>query len=377
MLFNIRRTISNNLHNIHGWSTNRKIVVIESDDWGSIRMPSKNVYEKLLKNGIRVDKCPYNKYDSLASEDDLTALFNVLRQFLDKNERTPVITANVIIANPDFEKIRESGFKTYQYELFTETLKKYPGHVNSFSIWKQGMKEGVFFPQFHGREHLNVNRWMKGLQDNLSETHLAFNNELFGISTDITTEKRRSYLAAFDFDTISEIESQKKIINDGLEQFEKLFGYRSFSYIATNYVWHKNLETKLATDGIKYIQGSFIQREPKGDNSSFNLIKHYLGESNSTGQHYLIRNCNFEPSLFPNNNSVENCLQEIKTAFRWRKPAIISSHRLNYIGSIVPENRDINLKLLLILFRQILVKWPQVEFKTSVELGELIAADNL
>ena len=40
----IIRNIFHNLLSIPGWRTNRHIVVIESDDWGSIRMPSKEVY---------------------------------------------------------------------------------------------------------------------------------------------------------------------------------------------------------------------------------------------------------------------------------------------------------------------------------------------
>ena len=34
--------------NIKGWRTNRKIVVIESDDWGTIRMSSKEAFNSLL-----------------------------------------------------------------------------------------------------------------------------------------------------------------------------------------------------------------------------------------------------------------------------------------------------------------------------------------
>lgn len=33
---NLKQTITHNLLNIPGWHTNRKIVVIESDDWASI-----------------------------------------------------------------------------------------------------------------------------------------------------------------------------------------------------------------------------------------------------------------------------------------------------------------------------------------------------
>ena len=43
---NIKQTITHNLLNIPGWRTKRHIVVIESDDWGSIRMPSKEVYKE-------------------------------------------------------------------------------------------------------------------------------------------------------------------------------------------------------------------------------------------------------------------------------------------------------------------------------------------
>ena len=81
----LKQTITHNLLNIPGWRTKRKIVVIESDDWGSIRMPSKNVYENLLKAGFAVDKHPYEKYDSLATETDLNALFEVLLRHNDCN----------------------------------------------------------------------------------------------------------------------------------------------------------------------------------------------------------------------------------------------------------------------------------------------------
>ena len=37
------------LYNIPGWHTRRHLVVIESDDWGSIRTPSKAVYNEFLR----------------------------------------------------------------------------------------------------------------------------------------------------------------------------------------------------------------------------------------------------------------------------------------------------------------------------------------
>ena len=216
--------------NARGWRTKRKIVVLESDDWGSIRTSSKEAYNMLLNAGTRVDKCPYCKNDSLASQDDLQLLFEVLAKHKDSKGKPALITANTIVANPDFDKIKEQRFETYFYEPFTETLKKYPNHEKSFQLWKEGISSNLFFPQFHGREHLNVHRWLQALRSGSKETLLAFENKMFGISTTITVEKRRSYMAALEYDDQKQMEWQKEMLVDGLDLFEKIFIIYCFFY---------------------------------------------------------------------------------------------------------------------------------------------------
>jgi len=63
---------------------------------------------------------------------------------------------------------------------------------------------------------------------------------------------------------------------------------------------------------------------------------------------------------------------EIEQVFSCHKPAIISTHRVNYIGALHPENRERSLKLLKQLLQLIKKKWPDVEFLTSWELSVLI-----
>src|SRR5690606_33362052 len=93
---------------------------------------------------------------------------------------------------------RESNFQEYYFKPFTETLKENPNH--SFSLWKEGIDEKLFYPQFHGREHLNINRWMTALQSKSKEVHLAFQNNFFGISSTISNENNPSFMAALDMD---------------------------------------------------------------------------------------------------------------------------------------------------------------------------------
>ncbi len=338
-------------------------------------MPSKNVFNKMLKADIRVDKCPYNRYDSLENKYDLEALFEILSKYKDSKGNHPIITTNFVTANPDFKKIKKSEYNEYHYELFTDTYKHYCNNSDTFEVCKQGISNKLIYPQFHGREHLNVNRWIKALKRNQHETRLAFQNEMFGLSTTITKENRKSYMAALDFDDISEMSDQKKILIEGLRLFKEIFGYESETFIAANYIWHSSLENTLASCGVKTLQGSFKQISPSGDGHRSRQIRHRMGEMNDVGQIYLTRNAVFEPSLNISPDPVADCLKEIETAFRWGKPAIICSHRLNFIGSIEKENRDKNLKLLNKLLGKILRKYQNVEFMSTDSLGKTIKAD--
>ena len=70
--------------NLKGWHTSKKIIVIHSDDWGSIRMPSNKAREKLQSHQEIKETNAYAKYDTLASTSDLEALFEVLHSVKDK-----------------------------------------------------------------------------------------------------------------------------------------------------------------------------------------------------------------------------------------------------------------------------------------------------
>jgi hypothetical protein len=370
-------SVIKNIQNVLGWKTKRHIVTIESDDWGSIRMPSKEVYELLRKAGVKVDEDPYNKYDSLSCEEDLLRLFELLSHFKDIKGNSPVITANCIMVNPDFDKIRASDFQEYHFELFTETLKKYPKHSNSFKLFQEGIEKKLVCPQFHGREHLNVNRWMRALKDNVKDARLGFDHKLFGLSKNSTNDFRSHYMASLDYDNEDEIFNLKLNIREGLNLFEQVFGFRSVSFVAPCYAWSEWIEPWLYELGVIFLKGNFIQAEPVHISGKRNYQRryHYIGQQNSHHQYYLLRNCFFEPSQNENLDWVNYCLKGIDNAFRWHKPASISMHRLNFIGFIHPANRDNNLPKFETLLIEILKRWPDVEFMTSAQLGDLINSE--
>ena len=171
----------------------------------------------------------------------------------------------------------------------------------------------------------------------------------------------------------------EEVLNTGLDLFERLYGYRSKYFVPTNGPFNNSLEKVLFDNGVRYVNSGKIQMEPLG-NGEFKKHIRFLGQKNGVGQIYLTRNCFFETSSMESPASTDwvgNCLKEMEVAFLWRKPATISSHRVNYIGFLHPENRERSLKKLEELLSRMLKKWPDIEFMTSSELGDLIASEQI
>jgi len=368
-----KKNITRNLLNIPGWRSNRKIVVIESDDWGTIRTSSKQAYQHFLNKGYPVDECPYNSNDALESNEDMELLFEVLSSIKDKNGNPVVITANNIVTNPDFEKIRASDYQQFFFELFTKTLQRYPQHDRVEELYREGIAKKLFMPQFHGREHVNTDRWLHSLQNGDQAIKLAFEHSMFSVHYDRKPVVVNEWMDALDGDSAIVLNEKAAILQQGLELFRVIWGFQSKSFIAPCYVWESSLESILAANGVEYIQGMINQLEPIAEPGyTYKKKYHYQGQRNKYGQRYLIRNVFFEPSTNPTFNWVDDCLHRIETAFRWNKPAIISSHRVNFIGVINAQNREVNLALLLQLLQSIKKRWPDVEFMSSDQLGDLM-----
>lgn len=375
MFENLKANSSRHIFNLWGWRTNRKLVIIESDDWGSIRMPSKDIYNKCLNNGYRVDQNSYERYDSLLSEEDLNNLFDVLSGYKDHTGNHPVITANCVVANPDFEKIRNDNFKNYHFELVSETFKRYPNHSDNLNIWKQGIKEKIFFPQFHAREHINVSMLMNALQSGNRDALFGFDNNMAGSIMHGNGNTDNYFVAASDYHSASDKADKLNLFLEGLDLFETIFGYRSQTLIPPNYIWSPDFDKAVSEKGVLYYQGIRKIKEPiPGHKPKYH--NHYMGKQNALGQTYLIRNAHFEPSISAKNidSIVKRCLSDIAIAFRMKKPAIICSHRINYVGYINESNRDRTLKALSHLIAKTLRQWPDVEFVNSAELGSLITS---
>ena len=266
--------------------------------------------------------------------------------------------------------------KKYIYETLPETYKKLSlkdpkAYFGTWKLWKEGIDKGLMIPQFHGREHLNLKVFEEKL---IKRDHELLNNLKNRSFTSISNSgyKTINYAASFYFWDEKENDKLKEIIVDGLDQFNFVFGYRARHFMPPNSRIHPMHHKLLKNEGIDFIDVNLIHKQHMGF-GRYNKSLNYTGKKNKSGQTYMVRNVVFEPTHDRGINWVNYALKQIEAAFRWNRPAIISSHRVNFCGHIDPQNRKNGLMAFKGLLQKIVQKWPDVEFMSSVELGELMA----
>jgi hypothetical protein len=375
----MKHLINNHLKNIPGWNINRRIIVFSVDDYGNVRLNSRESYKKMVAAGLKpIDH--FDRLDTLETTDDLTALFEVLTSVKDNKNQYAKFTPFALPCNLDFESIVENKFERFEYETLTSTFEKLSAlqpkaYAGAWNLWKEGMNLGIFCPQFHGREHLNLKVFNDHLKTKNSEVRIALQNRSYSL---IPNNKfpSISYTAAFDIELESDTQSFKEIIVEGVNCFNEVFGYLPIHFNAPGASANKQVNQYLVESGIKISDNPFIQKEHLG-NFKYKYHLNYSGKKLLTNLYNLNRNVVFEPCENKGYNAVDVALTQIDAAFRMKKPAIISSHRVNFCGHISEANRSMSLLSLKDLLQKILKKWPDAEFITSSELCELFYREKL
>lgn len=358
--------------NWSSWHTDRKLIVILSDDWGGIRVASQKSQMKLSAIGMPMDTSRFNLYDSLENNDDMQRLFDVLTSHKDAKGNHPVITAACTIANPDFEQIKEDNFEKYHYEMFPQTLARYPNTDKVFSYYEQGISQGFFIPEFHGREHLNVPVWMRALQEPVAIVRKSFEESFFYLDPKILPSQYQSgFGASFDCVDANDKMEYNQILADGLQKFEELFGYKSTVVIPPAQAYFDELDSVLLQNGVTAIDNPVFSRGNKFLQFLSNK-RQYTGKKNKNGLMSLVRNAVFEPNMNHHSDGIAQCLSAIAFNIECKVPTLISNHRAAFVGGIDPKNRDKGLKALDTLIKEIMKKWPDAEFVSAKQLSEII-----
>lgn len=367
----LKSVLIDNLKNIPGWKTNRKLVAIVVDDYGNVRVDSKKAFENInQKNPVKEKR--FDRYDTLETREDLEMLYGVLSSVKDKNGKPAVFTPYALSANIDFERMKEEGYEAYHFELLPETYQKLSNlqataYQGAWELWKEGINKGLMRPEFHGREHYNLKVFEEKLAKKDPDLMISLENRSLA-NIGPSGYSSIGWTAAFSFwDPVADTQRFPEIIKQGLESFETVYGYSAKSFTPSAQQFPEHFEGKLKAWGLTAFDKPFHQ----GKHIGFGKYKKQfasMGYKKDKDIVELVRNVVFEPTA-SSIDHVSKAISQIEAAFRWNKPALISSHRVNFCGHIDPKNREKGLGDLKGLLKAIVQKWPEVEF---VSVGDLV-----
>ena len=357
------RTRGRGLKNALAQRSDQRIVVFESDDWGSQRVPSKAARDRLLAQGILSGKSAYDQ-ETLENAEDVATLCEVLGSVRDADGLPAVFSCFVNPANPDFDRIRESDFEGYFWEPTSQTLERRGDRAAVQAAWQSGRAAGLVDLEYHGREHLQVRLWMDFLRSS-SVVRAGFELGYYSVACEPVPPTIRGFRAAYFFESPDEIPAMERIVVDGARLFEEEYGVRPHVFCAPNNVFHPELYRAVKTAGCNVIVRHARNLQPDGRGG----VTQVWGNRRvrEAGLSWYGRNAIFEPEQ---GYGIEHALRGIRSAFAWGVPAIVSTHRVNYVGGIDPRVRDRGARELGALLKAITKTWPDVHFMSSRALAK-------
>jgi len=310
------------------------VFIVESDDWG----PGDPVQAEALR-----------------------AVAGVLEHHRDAAGRPARMTIGVVLSVPDAGRIAATG--DYHARLLDE-----PEYRPIVDALQEGVSRGVFDLQLHGLAHY----WSDNLmalwrRDEAVRRWLA--------KAGWRTERLPAWLQSRWIDAVDGLPSRpldrsviRRAVREEVEVFHRCFGYPPKVAVPPTFVWDGNVEAAYTEAGIEVLITP--GRRYAGRDAAGRLTPpergYYNGEALSSGLIALVRDVYFEPAL---GHTPEGVLAAVERKWRRREPALLETHRFNFLDG----NLEASLDALDRLLREVRGRFPQVRFLSSRHLAGAMA----
>ena len=241
-------------------------------------------------------------------------------------------------------------------------------------MWKEGLDSGIFIPELHGREHIAVQLWMEKLSEGDKDLLFAFDHGFASLDIPGILSPAKEFRAEFFFTSNEQKPFLVNSIKDSVALFKEIFGRIPRVFVPANGIFHPDFDSVVSSSGIRFLNVTYSMPYP--DNGGGLKYRHFItGQKGPEGLKYYIRNCAFEPTD-ESYKGIDLTIRQVAAAFRWGKPANISTHRANFAGGLDPTNRAKGLSELKKLLKEIIKRWPDVEFMSSGDALEYMSKSN-
>jgi len=341
-------------------------VVFESDDWGACEVA------KSPEDAAVIERAWNAHFDrsrtvttTLETPQDLDRLYSVLASFSGHDGQPAVFTAFACVGNPDFDAIRASGFDEYRDIAIDEGVPAGWERGDIAGAWRAGIARGVFAPQYHANlHHVSPTLWLRRLRAPGPAGDLA------RLSFDLAVYAQGEHLPEFECMNVREQHEWNRV---GIERFTRAVGYSPAAAITSDA--YPETETIWALLGIRIVclkscrvnSGQVVVYASKPWNNQDPSVP--IGAHNSRRDViYLTRNVFFECAGRPE-QSAAPVFDVIRTRWSEGEPAMISTHRANYV-SLDSQRAEAGLQQLDSLL-SMLSERTDARFLTSTEVGDL------
>jgi len=347
-------------------------VAFESDDWGLAGfVPTDTALAGLDRGALTGGRFPQvywrSTLEDSAAVRRLADLMGVCR---DRDGLPAVFQANYIMSALDLSAAPQTAGRDVNGFWRRYDLPALPPAYDRPGLWpavRAALTEGVWEPAFHGSFHYDPRR----RQDAVATDPLARRAALQGVL--VFPDSHR----AWELGPWRPTSVLAEELDRSLDIFLRLFGHSPRSVIAPDYVWDDRCEALWESRGLKVIQAKREQRHPKRRGAGLGdrfgkVVDRAFGRLRHPDRIYLERNCRLEAVQADDWRQVaEACYQEVLRAWARGEPAVIETHRVNFVH-LDPEVAEKGYRALHHLL-ELLTETadPALAFLTDDELAQL------
>jgi hypothetical protein len=340
-------------------------VVMESDDWGLCGFaPSREALADLDREDLSAGHFPPVYWGSTLEDSTAVArICALLLRYRGRDGLPAIFQPNYILSSLALE--REGDDDRWVRRSLPDLPETYrrPGLWNAV---REGMARGLWYPEIHGALHYDPGLRMDAALSNETSERAARRGVLIfpgsGFSWELGSWRRRPQLER-EFDGV-------------VATFVSLFGREPTSVIAPDYTWDARSEEIWSSRGVRVIQAKREQRYPRrrggGLSNRFAKVVMRSWERLKRSQLvYLDRNCRLEVVQSAEPRAAANaCVAAVRKAWDRGEPAIIETHRINFVH-LDPDVQEIGLNGLDHVLDAICTDDEAPLFLTDDELGQL------
>ena len=307
------------------WSRLRA-VVLESDDWGLCAWSPDEAAHRELAVLPAFRGAAGRRYggSTLESAADVRQLASLLGEFRGADGFAPVWQANTVMAAPDYARLHAPEFACEA--LPTLAHPHAPSRWARPGLWEEidaARESGVWWPELHGLHHLPESAWLRALREGAPDARRAF---------ELQSPVCEAVASSGEFDVSEPLAVRRRNLEQAVAHFRARFGRSPESFCPPDYRCDAEVDRGALRLEIHTIQGR-PERPVPPLTRLFHIFARYRFPDIEGGMFYMPPRIAFEPGAAADSRRLgtDAAFRRIREAWARAQPAVVSTHRANFV----------------------------------------------